>query len=120
MLAHPDVSVDTLRLTVPQPNLPYNGTFNATAFGPSCPQQTSSLPATSLAVLAPFLGELSGLTGGSEPNVQSEDCECFHSSRGAHCDDVSCRVQGLNLDVIVPNDTPSNAKLPVAVVGVFL
>ncbi|EIM86204.1 carotenoid ester lipase precursor [Stereum hirsutum FP-91666 SS1] len=87
--------VDTLRLTIPRANLPYNGTFNATAFGPSCPQQTSSIPATSLAVLAPFLGELSGLTGGSSTNVQSEDC--------------------LNLDVILPNDTPSEAKLPVVV-----
>lgn len=36
------------------------------------------------------------------------------------CTDTSHCEQGLNLDVIVPNDIPADAKLPVAVVSIFL
>lgn len=42
-----------LRFRLPLPNEPYNGTFNATAFGQSCPEQDSS---SSIALVSNSLG----------------------------------------------------------------
>ena len=76
-------SVGNLRLNLPRPNLPYKGSYNATVFGPSCPQQNETLP--SLTALSPnataFIGEL--LTMLSPTNAQSEDCELLSLVR--HC-----------------------------------
>ncbi|KAI1788049.1 carotenoid ester lipase [Ganoderma leucocontextum] len=85
--------VGDLRLRLPQPVLPYNGTINATAFGNQCIQQTfpsvtlpSDVPAAAGEYLANFF---------ANPDVPtSEDC--------------------LNLNVIVPANATAESELPVA------
>ncbi|EIM86931.1 carotenoid ester lipase precursor [Stereum hirsutum FP-91666 SS1] len=81
-----------LRLRLPVANLPYNGTYNASTFGPICPQQSFVLDPSVVATVGPIVAELA-FGPGNYP--QSEDC--------------------LNLDVIVPTGTTADAKLPVVV-----
>ncbi|EIM86929.1 carotenoid ester lipase precursor [Stereum hirsutum FP-91666 SS1] len=81
-----------LRLRLPVANLPYKGTYNASTFGPMCPQQSLVLDPSVIATVAPIVGSLD-FGPGSIP--QSEDC--------------------LSVDVIVPKDVTVDAKLPVVV-----
>ncbi|KAI0685284.1 carotenoid ester lipase [Cerioporus squamosus] len=88
--------VGDLRLRLPKPVWPYNGTINATAFGNQCIQQTfpaltlpSDVPAAAAAYFSAFSAR--------QDVPFSEDC--------------------LNLNVIVPADARPDSKLPVAVIG---
>lgn len=77
-------SVGDLRLRVPEPFPAYTGAINATAFGFSCPQQTSADDTAPLLVLPPetllALQQLRDLAGSSEPPEESEDCASSHWS----------------------------------------
>ncbi|PPQ98066.1 hypothetical protein CVT26_003292 [Gymnopilus dilepis] len=83
--------VGDLRLRLPQPNLPYNGTHLATTFGPACPQQQTGLP------LPPGLAsetiDLITNLGIDAIFPDSEDC--------------------LTINVITPTTATSRSKLPV-------
>jgi acetylcholinesterase len=83
------------RFRLPEPNDPYNGTFNVTSYGPSCPQQASGfVPPDGLNPQALQL-ILSLRVGDNGP--MREDC--------------------LTLNVIKPANATSEAKLPVVVVS---
>ena len=65
--------VGDLRLRLPQPNLPYNGSYNATSFGLSCIQQNGTLqvpPNLAPETLEVIVNSLSG----SIINKDDEDC----------------------------------------------
>ncbi|KAF9482847.1 carotenoid ester lipase precursor [Pholiota conissans] len=83
--------VGDLRLRLPQPNLPYNGTHSAIAFGPACPQQNINLP------LPPGLAsETIDMLTNIGVNVAfpfSEDC--------------------LTINIVMPSTATSDSKLPV-------
>ncbi|EIM86909.1 carotenoid ester lipase precursor [Stereum hirsutum FP-91666 SS1] len=83
-----------LRLRLPVANLPYNGTYNASTFGPSCPQQSPIFDPSVISTIAPVVASLGDLFA-SATNSQSEDC--------------------LTVDVIVPNNVSADARLPVIV-----
>ncbi|RDX52231.1 carotenoid ester lipase [Lentinus brumalis] len=88
--------VGDLRLRLPVPVSPFNGTFNATAFGNQCIQQTFPPLALPNGLPAPARDYMSLAGFLALPDVPiSEDC--------------------LNLNVIVPADTSPQSKLPVAV-----
>ncbi|OCH90540.1 alpha/beta-hydrolase [Obba rivulosa] len=90
-----------LRFQLPQPNTPYSGTINATAFGPSCPgtassSSTSSTNASSSSAssLPPSISAIFDILNGvGTTGPVSEDC--------------------LTLNVFVPSGTTPDAKLPV-------
>ncbi|VDB94161.1 unnamed protein product [Peniophora sp. CBMAI 1063] len=85
--------VGDLRFRLPIANDPYNGTFNATAFGPACIQQpfndsaTSDLNPTAAGVLTGLLGSL------TSPAIDDEDC--------------------LTVNVFAPANVTSESRLPV-------
>ncbi|KAF8907652.1 carotenoid ester lipase precursor [Gymnopilus junonius] len=83
--------VGDLRLRLPQPNSPYNGSHLATTFGLACPQQQTGLP------LPPGLAsqtiDLITNLGIDAIFPDSEDC--------------------LTINVVTPSTTTSKSKLPV-------
>ncbi|KAI0041130.1 carotenoid ester lipase precursor [Auriscalpium vulgare] len=83
--------VGDLRLRLPQPNSPYTGVHNASAFGPACIQQIGqiSLPAN----LSPVTLQLLATSTLGAPIVDSEDC--------------------LSINVVKPASAAASAKLPV-------
>ncbi|KAI1788850.1 alpha/beta-hydrolase [Ganoderma leucocontextum] len=83
-----------LRFRLPVPNDAYTGTHQVTAYGPSCPQLSSSLSTNVLAL--PLTTILFVLAKWSRP-VSSENEDC------------------LTVNVIAPAGTKQDAKLPVAV-----
>ncbi|OCH85829.1 carotenoid ester lipase precursor, partial [Obba rivulosa] len=88
--------VGNLRFQVPQQNNPYNGTFDATQFGSSCPGNSGAAPnitsiLESFPVLAPIVAELNALF--PPQTAEAEDC--------------------LTLNVYVPTGTTVDAKLPI-------
>ena len=108
-----------LRLRLPQPVRPYNGTINATAFGNQCLQQT--FPSVALPSSVPAAaGEYAGNFLGSTTVPTSEDCAWLEAwlwfTLLLLLIDVSVFVSGLNLNVIVPANATAESKLPVAVV----
>ncbi len=75
LLFIPFLSIGDLRLRLPKPISPYNGTIDATAFGNQCIQQTSeavSLPSTVPAAVGGYVASF--LARADVPF--SEDCEC--------------------------------------------
>ena len=111
-LNSPSVRTGQNRFNLPVPVAPYTGSHQATAFGPSCPQQTPTvlpnfgiLPASALAVLNKVLN--SGNTTAS-----SEDCKPSKISSVLYNFDV--RI-GLSLNVIAPATAKKGDKLPVLV-----
>ncbi|KAF4617351.1 hypothetical protein D9613_005823 [Agrocybe pediades] len=85
--------VGDLRFRLPQPNAPYNGTFDATSFGPSCAQQSVDLPI------------VSGLTGDAvDYIVNSIYGQVFPDSEDC-----------LSINVVKPATATPGSKLPVAV-----
>ena len=69
-------STGSRRFRLPEPNDPYNGTFNVASYGPSCPQQDlRSVPPEGLdPQVLQFLLALSATGEGPE----SEDCAHVH------------------------------------------
>ena len=67
--------VGDLRLRLPVANLPYNGTHNATSFGPSCPQQAFVFSESVEETIAPLAQDLAGLS--STDLVENEDCAFY-------------------------------------------
>ena len=109
--------VGDLRLRLPQPVLPYNGTINATVFGNQCIQQTfpnvtlpSDVPAAAGQYLAAFLQ--------TADVPQSEDCTRYTGS--SFCGNGRSYATGLNLNVVVPANATTESKLPVAIVSTTL
>ncbi|KAF9535927.1 alpha/beta-hydrolase, partial [Agrocybe pediades] len=78
-------------LRLPQPNLPYNGTHLATAFGLACPQQNTGLPLPPR-LAAETIDMITNL-GINAIFPDSEDC--------------------LTINVITPSTATSRSKLPV-------
>ncbi|KAN0124160.1 Alpha/Beta hydrolase fold, partial [Lactarius tabidus] len=91
--AHPPVG--DLRFRRPEPLGPYTGKHNATAFGLSCPQQTSTTPPTVNDLPQGTLDALLAIPGTGVTIVDGEDC--------------------LNLNVITPANVKPVSKLPVVV-----
>ncbi|KAF9553428.1 carotenoid ester lipase precursor [Agrocybe pediades] len=85
--------VGNLRLRLPQPNLPYNGTHLATAFGLACPQQNTGLPLPP-GLAAETIDMITNL-GINAIFPDSEDC--------------------LTINVITPSTATSRSKLPVVI-----
>ncbi|KAI0314399.1 carotenoid ester lipase precursor [Amylostereum chailletii] len=85
--------LDDLRFQLPRPNAPYTGTHNATAFGHSCIQQSSTVPIPS--GLDPVAIQFLESSGGSTATSDSEDC--------------------LTVNVVAPADATVKSKLPVVV-----
>ncbi|KDR71926.1 hypothetical protein GALMADRAFT_785342 [Galerina marginata CBS 339.88] len=83
--------VGDLRLRLPLPNLPYNGTHLATSFGLACPQQNTGLPLPP-SLAAETIDMITNL-GINAIFPFSEDC--------------------LNINVITPSTATSKSKLPV-------
>ncbi|KAG0695871.1 Alpha/Beta hydrolase protein [Suillus ampliporus] len=81
-----------LRFRLPQPIPPYNTNYSATAYGDSCPQQSTTIT-SSPNLPAEVLSYLATVVTTSSPS--SEDC--------------------LNLNVIAPADATPESKLPVVV-----
>ncbi|EGN93858.1 hypothetical protein SERLA73DRAFT_126278 [Serpula lacrymans var. lacrymans S7.3] len=86
--------VGDLRFHLPQAISPYNGTYNASAYGPSCPQQTVTVPGNLTAETEAILTALA-----ADGGAQSEDC--------------------LTINVYTPASATTNSKLPVVVVRGF-
>ncbi|KAJ7220049.1 carotenoid ester lipase precursor [Mycena pura] len=98
-----------LRLALPAPPHPFNGTFQAASKGPACPQQSGSLSSAFtavvdnpvldlLAILSAVVGDLLSLLGLGPPTTPvapepQEDC--------------------LTIDVILPAGSTAASKLPV-------
>ena len=87
-------STGDLRFRLPEPIPAYDGTLDATAFGPACPQQKINLPIPD------------GLTANAVNSIvnsifqvvfpDDEDCECqplikFHKSYSGNRSDYQCR-----------------------------
>ena len=87
-----------LRLRLPQPVAPYNGTINATTFGNQCIQQTQPNTTLPSGLPAAAAQQLSGM-GAAQPQTVSQDEDC------------------LNINVIVPANVTAGSKLPVALVS---
>ncbi|KAI0046110.1 alpha/beta-hydrolase [Auriscalpium vulgare] len=85
--------VGDLRLRLPQPNAPYVGVFNASAFGPACIQQPAQVPLP--AGLSPSTVQFFEGRSGDPPVVDSENCLTIH--------------------VLKPANATESAKLPVLV-----
>ncbi|KAJ7238724.1 carotenoid ester lipase precursor [Mycena rebaudengoi] len=101
--------IDLLRLHLPAPAQPFNGTFQALSKGPACPQQSGALsPAFTAFINNPILNILAALTsaignllkvlglGSSTAPVvpePQEDC--------------------LTLDIVLPAGTTTSSNLPV-------
>ncbi|KAI0048254.1 carotenoid ester lipase precursor [Auriscalpium vulgare] len=86
--------VGDLRLRLPQPNAPYTGVHNASAFGPACIQQ-SGPPLPIPAGFAPVTVQLLLGSEDGPPIVDSEDC--------------------LSINVVKPASATESTKLPVLV-----
>ncbi|EGN93872.1 hypothetical protein SERLA73DRAFT_78246 [Serpula lacrymans var. lacrymans S7.3] len=82
--------VGDLRFHLPQAIPAYNGTYNASAYGPSCPQQTFKVPGNLTAETEAILASLV-----ADGSPQSEDC--------------------LTINIFTPAGATSNSNLPVAV-----
>ncbi|THH21401.1 hypothetical protein EW146_g162 [Bondarzewia mesenterica] len=82
------------RFRLPEPNLPYNGTYNATAFGDSCPQQSSQIIIPNDEAAQAF-NDYALSAVGSVNNTESEDC--------------------LHVNVWAPANATAGLKLPVLV-----
>ncbi|KAF4622620.1 hypothetical protein D9613_009025 [Agrocybe pediades] len=87
------IPVGNLRLRLAQPNLPYNGTHLATAFGVACPQQNTGLPLPP-GLAAETIDMITNL-GIDAIFPDSEDC--------------------LTINVITPSTATSRSKLPVVI-----
>ncbi|OCH89486.1 alpha/beta-hydrolase [Obba rivulosa] len=93
-----------LRFRQAVPNEPYHGTYDASEFGPTCPQDLA--PLTSDPDSASFLDDFEALWDGTFPPTSSnasEDC--------------------LSINVLAPKGTMAGANLPVVVflhIGAFL
>lgn len=68
-----------LRLQLPVPNDAYSGTFNASAFGPACPQQAIQLPALPSGVPDEIVAVINELFTAATP--VSEDCAYSFDSK---------------------------------------
>ena len=93
----------------------YNGTQTVTAYGPSCPQQSITLPIVSGLVQEAIDVILNGIYQVILPS--SEDCEFYLVQRTRFPDTDEIGLQGLSINVIVPAGTQPGAKLTVAVVS---
>ena len=104
-------SVGDLRFRLPVPHGPYNGTFNATSFGISCPQQIGLTLQENLTddTIAFFTG-----TAPSPVIPESEDC--MHSSTTLLLS-LNLTFVGLTINVWQPAGVTPGAKLPVVAVS---
>ena len=93
----------------------YNGTQTVTAYGPSCPQQSITLPIVSGLVQEAIDVILNGIYQVILPS--DEDCEFYLVRRTRFPDTNEIGLEGLSINVIVPAGTQPGAKLPVAVVS---
>ncbi|KZS97394.1 carotenoid ester lipase precursor, partial [Sistotremastrum niveocremeum HHB9708] len=86
----------SLRFNLPVPNDPYTGTIQATAFGPSCPQQALQIPLPSIlpSAVTQLVDSITDFTF-EVVEPASEDC--------------------LSLNVFVPASATPSSKLPVVV-----
>lgn len=108
-----NVRVEDLRFNLPVAVDPYNGTYDATSYGPACPQQSVHLlewpgvPVETQNLLS------SSIFQAVLPS--SEDCESyeFHTVISA----LLRTFEGLSVNVVVPSGTDTNAELPVVVVS---
>ncbi|KAF8970831.1 carotenoid ester lipase precursor [Flammula alnicola] len=89
--------IGDLRLRLPQPNLPYNGTHLATAFGPACPQQNINLPLPP-GLASETIDMLTNL-GVNAIFPFSEDC--------------------LTINIVAPSAATTKSKLPVVLIWRF-
>lgn len=66
--------VGDLRIRLPVANAPYNGTYNASYFGPACPQLPFTFNPSVASTIAPIFEPIEDFFATSN-NTQSEDCE---------------------------------------------
>lgn len=100
------ICINSGRFDVPTAPGPFHGVYNATTFGPACPQQALYSTLTPSAPFSP-----------GDYSVISEDCTSSAASVELQQSDCS---QGLTLDVYKPIASKSKTKLPVFVVRLVL
>lgn len=102
-----------LRFQLPQPVDAYKGAFNASVFGPACPQQSGPYPGP-YANASDLPTEVAAIFTAYSTGIPSdEDCRCLLRCASSMCSFV---LRGLSINVVKPADTLPHSGLPVAVV----